>query len=383
MKKKDFKPDKYRILAIDDAEPNLVLLRHVLESEGFQFESCRSGEEALSKLDDINPDLILLDINMPGMNGFEVSKSIQNSPHANIPIIFLSGANEIESMVGAFDSGGVDFINKPFAKEEVLARIKTHLLIAEMEKERMARIQLLQEREQQLSLLNAQKNELIRMVSHDIKNPLTGIIGMTNMMLNEEDIEPEEFREMLELVDKSAQKLFQLVKDLLDKESKELEETSLNIQTVDLAQLLEEVLSDCESQAYEKNISLNLIINTDDYLIEGDADKLRNAFSILVMNSIAYTYEDGHISITINPTDEDQCQVEFQDTGIGISESLLNQFIISTEPDKDPDPANFIGEDLGLDIVRKTIELHDGKIWVNSTESVGTTFFVQLPLKKK
>ncbi len=382
MEKKDFKPEKYRVLAVDDAEPNLVLLRHVLETEGFKVEFCRSGEEALNKIDDIKPDLILLDINMPGMNGFEVSKSIQNSSHANIPVIFLSGANEIESMVGAFESGGVDFINKPFAKEEVLARIRTHLSIAELEKERLARIQLLQQREQQLSQLNAQKNELIRMVSHDIKNPLTGIIGMTNMMLNEEDLEPEEFREMLQLVDKSAQNLFQLVKDLLDKESVELENTSMDMDTVDLRRLSEEVISDCESQASEKQIGLTLQVNTDDHLIEGDAEKLRNAFSILVMNSIAYTYENGDISITINPDEGDHCRMEFQDNGIGISESILKQFVISTEPGEAPDPANFMGEDIGLDIVRKTIELHDGKIWVNSAEGAGTTFFIQLPLKQ-
>ncbi len=379
----DLNPKEFTILIVDDAEPNLVLLSFVLKEEGFNVLKARDGEEAIQKVQSHEPDLILLDILMPGMNGYEVSKRIKSSEYAAIPIIFLSALNETESKVDAFESGGVDFINKPFKKEEVIARIKTHLFIRKLQKQKEGRLRLLKDREIELSKLNKKKDELIRMVSHDIKNPLTGIIGMTQILIEDEDIEAEERKEILDLVYQSAEKLFELVKETLDKESNDVQVQDLNIQETDIIEFCKKSAEKFKNKASLKGIELSVKPHIDELLVPFDNDKLSTVLEILITNAIRFTLDGGSIEISIEKHNDDHCLLKVMDTGIGISSEILDNFIIQTENEADKESTFDSGLDLGLDIVQRKIKSHNGNIWVSSEEESGTTFYIELPLQIK
>ena len=379
----DLNPKEFTILIVDDAEPNLVLLSFVLKEEGFNVLKARDGEEAIQKVQSHEPDLILLDILMPGMNGYEVSKRIKSSEYAAIPIIFLSALNETESKVDAFESGGVDFINKPFKKEEVIARIKTHLFIRKLQKQKEGRLRLLKDREIELSKLNKKKDELIRMVSHDIKNPLTGIIGMTQILIEDEDIEAEERKEILDLVYQSAEKLFELVKETLDKESNDVQVQDLNIQETDIIEFCKKSAEKFKNKASLKGIELSVKPDIDELLVPFDNDKLSTVLEILITNAIRFTLDGGSIEISIEKHNDDHCLLKVMDTGIGISSEILDNFIIQTENEADKESTFDSGLDLGLDIVQRKIKSHNGNIWVSSEEESGTTFYIELPLQIK
>ena len=379
----DLKPKEFTILIVDDAEPNLVLLSFVLKEEGFNVLKARNGEEAIQKVQSHEPDLVLLDILMPGMSGYEVSKELKNSEHSAIPIIFLSALNETESKVDAFESGGVDFINKPFKKEEVIARIKTHLFIRKLEKQKEGRLRLLRDREIELSKLNKKKDELIRMVSHDIKNPLTGIIGMTQILIEDEDIEADERKEILDLVYQSAEKLFDLVKQTLDKESNDVLAQDLDIHETDIIEFCKKFAKKFENKASLKGIELDVKSDIDELLVPFDNDKLSTVLEILITNAIRFTLEGGFIEISIEKSNDKCCLLKVIDTGIGISSEILDNFIIQTENQADKESTFDSGLDLGLDIVQRNIKSHNGNIWVSSEEESGTAFYIELPLQNK
>lgn len=378
---KDLKPKEFTILIVDDAEPNLVLLSFVLKQEGFTVITANDGNEALNKVSSYEPDLILLDILMPGIDGYQVSRKLQKTAFASIPVIFLSALSETESKIDAFEAGGVDFINKPFQKEEVLARIKTHLSIRKLEKQKEARIRLLKDREIELSKLSKKKDELIRMVSHDIKNPLTGIIGMTKILLDDDEIEAEERKEILGLIDQSAEKLFNLVKEILDKESNSAELEQIDIKDVDIIDLCTRLIKQLKQKAAAKNINLSIVTQVDELIAPVDKDKIFTALEILIINAIRFTLSGGSVKLHIENTHETNYLIKVVDTGIGISGKILDNFIIPTKKNVEEQRAFDAGLDLGLDIVQKNIRSHKGNIWVSSEEEVGTTFYIDLPFK--
>ena len=350
---KDLKPKEFTILIVDDAEPNLVLLSFVLKQEGFTVITASDGNEALDKVSSYEPDLILLDILMPGIDGYQVSRKLQQTAFASIPIIFLSALSETESKIDAFEAGGVDFINKPFQKEEVLARIKTHLSIRKLEKQKEARIRLLKDREIELSKLSKKKDELIRMVSHDIKNPLTGIIGMTKILLDDDEIEAEERKEILGLIDQSAEKLFNLVKEILDKESNSAELEQIDIKDIDIVDLCTRLIKQLKQKATAKNIDLSIVTQVDELIAPVDKDKIFTALEILIINAIRFTLSGGSVKLHIEKTHETNYLIKVVDTGIGISGKILDNFIIPTKKNVEEQRAFDAGLDLGLDIVQK------------------------------
>ncbi|WP_409028983.1 response regulator [Gracilimonas sediminicola] len=186
------KPKESLILIVDDTPANLRLLSHVLTKEGYEYIEASNGHEAIELAKKHEPDLILLDIMMPDISGFEVVKRIKsNQLLEDTPVIFLSSLSDTEDKVQGFKYGGVDYITKPFQKEETLARIKTHLQIRSLQKQLNERIKILREREIELSRLNQKKDDLVRTVSHDIKNPLTGIIGLVKLMRDSNKITAE------------------------------------------------------------------------------------------------------------------------------------------------------------------------------------------------
>ena len=192
------------ILLVDDVAANLKLLGEILSTEGYKIRQVTSGLQALKVASIEKPDLILLDIMMPGMDGFEVCRQLKlNEGLKDIPVIFISALNDTENIVKALAAGGVDYINKPFQEQEVLARVRTHLKLRCQNRE--------------LFELNATKDRFFSIIAHDLRGPLGGFMGLTEIMADENQyFTAGERAEMMSDLRQSARNTFTLLENLLE-----------------------------------------------------------------------------------------------------------------------------------------------------------------------
>ncbi len=377
-------PSEFLILIVDDTEANIRLLSHVLRDAGFSPIVAFNGSDAVELIKSRRPDLVLLDIMMPDMTGYEVCKIINKDEELrSTPIIFLSALSETSDKVEGFEVGGVDYITKPYQKDEVLARIKTHLSLNKLQKERDERIEILRNREIELRELNAKKDQLVRIVSHDIKNPLTGIVGLANLIKENPGLPESEVNNMLDVMEKSGKKLMDMVGKVLDDESNSNHSESVKLTEGYLKDLSEKVISINKPKAILKDISLELIEDIQNPKVNLDHTKIEIALNNLVSNALKFTLKNGLVQLIV-ASDENMISFKVKDNGIGISEKI--QPLLFT-PENTGKGVSSIGTDgeigtgLGLDVVEKYVNMHDGKVWVESEEKVGTTFFIEIPLK--
>jgi len=382
LRTQQFQPKHYRIFIIDDAKANILLISHVLKSVGYEVFSATSGMEALQRIDEIKPDLVLLDIVMPGMSGYKVIEELKKSKHKNIPIIFLSALTDSENKIDAFKAGAVDYINKPFNKGEVLERIKTHLKIRRFEIERKEHINILKNREIELRQLNKNKDALIRIVSHDIKNPLTGIMGLISILLNDDSITYEERKEILNVMQNSSEKLLDLVKKILDDEANHTNSSKLVLSETNLGELVQKVIELNKAKARLKNIELKCEISSPNIVCNLDYRKIETTLINLVSNALKFTLSNGSVTIRVDKT-EDSILIQIQDTGIGIPAPMVDSFFELDKLNSTIGTDNEVGTGLGINIVKSNVDLHKGKIWLETEEEVGTTFFIELPTDLK
>jgi len=380
MQLNEVNPLDFLILVVDDSKPNVVLLSHILESEGFRVEKSYDGDQALVKIRETNPDIILMDIMMPTMSGIEVGNKLRRSEFENIPIIFLSSSNESVDKVRAFEAGGVDFVNKPFDKDELLMRVRNHLMLKILRLESEEQVQILKEREIELSKVNQKKHKLMRMLSHDIKNPVSGIMGLVSILLEDDTLDEEEKVEMLELIKLSSDKLLNLVIDLLDKEVVGSEFESLKKEKVNIVDLIQKVVNSNKSKAALKKISLTVDTTEHEIFMEIDSKKIKRVFNTLLSNAIKFTLSEGSVSLGLEKMNNETLLIKVIDTGIGIPNAMLPNFLISSSKERDENPRGILGVGLGLEEVQSYIEAHNGSIWLESKENKGTTFFIELPL---
>lgn len=378
-------PSEFLILIVDDTETNIRLLSHVLRGEGFTPIVAFNGTDAIELIKARKPELVLLDIMMPDMTGYEVCRVIKNDESlSSIPIIFLSALSETSDKVEGFEAGGVDYITKPYQKDEVLARIRTHLVLGKLQKEREERIEILRNRELELQELNSKKDQLVRIVSHDIKNPLTGIVGLANLIRNTPDLPEGEVDKMLGVMESSGKKLMDLVKDVLDSETEPTSKDSLKLSESYLKDLVEKVISVNQPKAILKDIRLHLLEELGTAKTMLDHTKMEIALNNLVSNALKFTDREGNVKLHVF-SDDKKVLFKVEDDGVGIPENVQKSMFedgsggcehsnLGTEGEK--------GTGLGLQVVEKYINMHKGRVWVESQEGVGSTFFIELPLNQ-
>lgn len=373
----------YLILIVDDTRLNLKLLSHVLDNGGYKHIMAKNGREAIDLAEEHHPDLILMDIMMPEMNGYEAVKEIKNREGLeDVPVIFLSALTETDDKIQAFRYGGVDYITKPFQKEETLARIETHLKIRNLQKQLNDRIEILKEREIELSQLNKKKDDLVRMVSHDIKNPLTGIIGLVKLMRDTDEITTEERKHMLSVIENSGNNLLNMVREVLDRESKKKTPESLDLIEVELIDVIEHVISMNKAKSMLKDIDLKYSIDPVDLQVQVDRNKIETSLNNLVSNALKFTPTRGTVSILASLEQRKKSiLIEVKDSGIGIPKEMQDHLFESEIKYSRNGTGGEAGTGLGLDIVQLYVNLHEGELWVESEENIGTSFFIRLPIQ--
>jgi len=359
---------KNTILVVDDNPNNLKVVAGVLKDKGYDFRLAKSGKLALTILEKTKPDLILLDIQMPEMDGFETCKLIKKvEANEKIPIIYLTANTDSESIKKAFHSGGVDYVTKPFNSDELLARIKTHIKLKKQTEE--------------LELQNATKDKFFSIISHDLTNPIAGIIGFSDLL--REDLKEKEYgniEKFSNVIYKSANFTLELLQNLLEWSRIQVGSIKSVKDNFNLTELLTNNIEGVSAKIAVKEISIKTHF-PEELLVHADKKMVSTVIRNLLTNALKFTPNGGVITISSEEKFIDNNKVietTIKDTGIGISEDNLGKIFKIAQNYKSLGTNNEKGTGLGLILCKEFIDQNNGTIRVESKENIGSSFIFTL-----
>ena len=380
------------ILVVDDTLENLELLTEMLKKNGYKVRPVTGGVPALKAAKSLPPDLILLDINMPDMNGYDVCKRLKEDDSLKgIPVIFISALGDSEDKVKAFQCGGVDYITKPFWMDEVLARVKTHLQVrglqielethnANLEETVRARTReiaeardQLAEANQRLAILDKAKSDFLSIISHELRTPLNGLFGITELILDECRSNPTAGA-LCEDFNRCREKILTIVEDSqLLTQIDVRADLFLNAQA-SLGSALADAKLHCIEFARSQQIGIAPLPALSGQVV-GDAELLAKAFEALLETSIRFSKPGGVIALSATASDS-EVLVQIESSGQTIPEKFLPHFFDVLAIAE----AMFPGGDLGLRpaVAERIISLFGGSVSVENLDPAGIRLNVRL-----
>ncbi len=374
------------ILLVDDNPKNLQVLGTLLAD--YTTAVATNGRDALRFVDRRPPDLILLDVMMPDMDGFTVCRTLQETSETrSIPVIFITARTDAEDVVQGFRLGAVDYVTKPFRKEELLARVQTHLRLKQSERALRKAAQAAQDARDEAVRANQAKSDFLASMSHEIRTPMNGIVGMVELSLQAEI--PSDIADNLKTIRESARHLMAIINDILDLSKIEAGKTELETIDFDLPDLLNGAVHSLSHQAAHKSLNLTCSLAPDlPRCVRGDPVRIRQVVLNLLSNALKFT-DTGGVSLTASlaneaPTEDPpakhQIRIEVTDTGIGIASENVSKIFESFSQAYCSITRKYGGTGLGLSISRHLVTLMGGRIWVESEEGKGAAFTFTMQL---
>ncbi|MBI9058922.1 MAG: hybrid sensor histidine kinase/response regulator [Labilibaculum sp.] len=371
----DIKGHTPTVLVVDDNPNNLKIVALTLRELNFKIVIATNGKSAIDLVERTKPDLVLLDIMMPEMDGFQVCEIIKSKEeHKNLPIIFLTAVGEKSKIVKGFELGGVDYITKPFNKEELIIRIKTHLELKFTRDE-------LQETSDHLADLNSLKDKMFSIIGHDLRSPL-GNIQMTLDLLSKGIFEhdSDDYKETMQTLVECSDEVSNLLENLLGWAKSQSGNLKMQPEQINVANLVESSFYlfkrnlSLKNISFESQVSDNIEISADMYLTK---TILRN----LISNALKFTAEGGKIIVQCK-LNEEHIHLSVVDTGIGITEEDQTKLFDAKEHISTYGTNGETGRGIGLKVAGSFAEKMEGKITVESQIDNGSTFTLDLPITK-
>ncbi len=359
------------VIIVDDTPANLQLLAGMLKERGYKVRPVPSGKLALQAAKNDPPDLILLDIMMPEMDGYEACERLKaDEKLREIPVIFISALNETMDKVRAFNVGGVDYVTKPFQFEEVNARVSTHL---ELRRQRSK----LKENYEQLRSLEGLRDNLVHMIVHDLRSPLTGISGFLDLALAlEKESLTEDGLEYLQTAKRSTKAVIDMVSAVLDVSKMEAGEMKLHLGECDLVRMAADLMSGMQSLKEGREMVLEA--PPAPVTVVADGNLVLRVVQNLLGNSLKFTPPDGWIRLGIHPDGNRVC-VTVRDNGPGVPAEYRVRIFEKFGQVEVRANGQKHSTGLGLTFCKLAVEAHGGSIGVESEVGKGSTFWFMLP----
>ena len=364
---------EYTILIVDDVPTNVMLVQAILKKEGYSLLTAENGAKALQIAQDKHPNLILLDIMMPEMDGYEVLQRLKSNPDTNdIPVIIMSALNDMPSIVKGYQLGATEYVTKPFQRDELIKRIYHRFELYSIERIK-----------RELEAAIESRDMLYGLISHDLRTPLGSMKMMNNSVLKLIDKEKVggDVYEMLLLMNKTSEETFQLLDNLTKWSKFSQNKSRLHKQKTDINGLIESIITLYNPIAELKHVTISAPdINVP---LAGlvDVDMLKTVVRNLLSNAIKFSFEGGVVTISTR-TEDNNMFFSIKDAGKGIKEEdkekLLSRDYFSTFGTN-----NEHGSGLGLMICKAFVEMHGGRFGFKSDEGKGTTFSFSLKIREQ
>jgi two-component system sensor histidine kinase/response regulator len=360
------------ILVIDDSPINLKLLFTTLSKAGFQVVSAQDGESGIEQAIQIKPDIILLDVLMYGIDGFETCQRLKtHEVTRDIPVIFMTVLSEQVDKLKGFNVGGVDYITKPLYHEEVLARVTTHLTIRRQQ-------QQLQEQAEQLKVLNASKDKFFSILSQDLQSPFEELLHFTEFIVDHiGGCSREEIKEIVGTLRNSVKNLHELLKNLFAWSSIQRGALECHPQCFDIREIIGRNLTLFKSTAEQKQIILKSLVQ-DETPVYADAGMIYIVIRNLISNALKFTKAGGKVKILVAEKEE-FVEISVSDTGIGIDAEELSKLFRIEVKYQQVGTAGEEGTGLGLILCKELVEKNGGRLSLESEVGKGTTVRFMLP----
>ncbi len=371
--------NKPTILVVDDNPTNLQVLLESLKRTGFKILVARTGENAIQQAEYGKPDLILLDVMMPGIDGFETCRRFKTlDAFKEIPIIFMTALTDTTDKLKGFQAGGVDYVTKPLQHEEVLARVVTHLTIRRLQQESREQHLLLQEKHAELQALNASKDKFFSIISHDLRSPLSSVlVGLRLLTDPESRVSESEKEEILHDSRRTVEQLYSLLDNLLVWSRLQRGLMEYAPKQIDLQPLFERNATLFAANAEQKQIAIRQTVTAPIFAF-ADSQMIDTVIRNLISNALKFTEARGAITLSACQNDQN-VEITVADTGIGMdAEAVAKLFRLDVRYNQ-LGTAGEKGTGLGLNVCKEFAEKNGGSIAVESVVGAGTTFRVTLP----
>ena len=373
-------PQQETLLVVDDIPANVSLLLDFLTDSGFKVLVAKDGKAALKKAEYAKPDLILLDVMMPQIDGFDVCKRLKSlDTTANIPIIFMTALSETVDKVKGFSLGAVDYITKPIQPEEVLVRVTTHLQLRKLQRQLEKELKTRKEYVVELEKRNMELTAFARTVAHDLKNPLNGIICFSERLLamyTSKTIEDCNTENYLQLINESGQKMVDIIDALLLLAGAKQE--NVQMQPLDMSSIIIQVV---EKRLFHICREFQAEIDWPDTwpITIGYAPWVEEIWANYISNGLKYSGQPPYLELGAICQDDGMIRFWVRDNGVRLTKEAQAQlFTPFTRLHRN----NAEGHGLGLSIVQHIVNKLGGQVGIENTDSQGNTFYFTLPTQK-
>jgi signal transduction histidine kinase len=362
------------ILVVDDDQVTRSLMRATLEAAEFTVIEAGDGEEALRLCETRRPDLLIVDVMMPGMDGFELCRELRQRPDwAYVPILMATGLEDIASITKAYEAGATDFIAKPIQWLVLSQRVRYMLRASEAQERLVASMQAAE-------AANRAKTEFLANMSHELRTPLNAIIGFSQLM-RDRLFGPlaDKYHEYSAIIGDSATHLLAIINNVLDLAKAESNRLELTTEQVDVSQLVKLCNEMLEHQIRASRIDYAVEVEDSPSAIHADAAKLRQILINLLSNAFKFTPAGGKVTLTITRDPATTLVIRVEDTGIGIAPDEMS-IVLTPFGQVDSGLARkYEGVGLGLPLTKSLVELHGGTMGIDSEPGLGTVVTVRLP----
>jgi len=368
------------VLIADDNPTNLNVLFEYLSAQGYRVLVAEDGAGAIEQAQYGLPDLILLDVMMPGIDGFEACEKLKESPQTkDIPVIFMTAISETPYVLKGFEVGAVDYITKPLQREEVLVRVRNHIAMRLLQRQLQAEVAVRQKAEEELREINAGKDVFFSILAHDLKNPIGGLLGLSEALVDLMSIDIDEsVRDMAIDIRNTSRQVGELLFDLLSWAQMQLGKLEPKPERVSILKEVEFAVALVGVAARTKKIEIENEI-TEPIEIYCDVRMNDTVLRNLLGNAVKFTDRGGKVRIRAEKK-ETELEITVSDTGRGIPADRLPDLFRIGKTESTFGTAGEKGTGLGLPLSREMVEKNGGRIWVESIPEEGSHFHFTVPL---